>query len=93
VQSSGYAVRVKAIADKLLGADGLITARTKGLRDSIKRNEKDQLAYEARVEATQRRLLKQYQALDTTISQVKGSGSSLSQALDMLTATTKSLYK
>jgi flagellar hook-associated protein 2 len=92
-QGNGYAVRVKEAAAKLLGTDGVISMHTKGLRDSIKRNEKQQEAYETRVEMTKARLLKQYAALDKTVSQIKGAGSSLSQSLEMLTAQTKNLYK
>ena len=92
-QANGYAVRVKEAAAKLLGTDGVIGMHTKGLRDSIKRNEKQQLAYEARVEMTKARLLKQYAALDKTVGQIKGTGSSLTQSLEMLTAQTKNLYK
>lgn len=83
-KAQGFAVRVKNLADQLLSTDGTITSRTKGLRDSVKRNEDRQLALEKRVEMSKQRLLKQYTALDVSLSQINGIGSSLTQSLKSL---------
>lgn len=80
----GFAVRIKDLASQLVDSDGAITSRTKGLRDSIQRNEKQQEALEARVALAQARLMRQYTALDTQLSQLNGIGSALSQSLGAL---------
>src|SRR5690606_34081935 len=80
----GYALRFKDLANQLIGTDGAITARTKGLRDSIVRNERQQEALENRIAMTQARLMRQYTALDTQLGQMSGIGSTLSQALASL---------
>ncbi len=77
----GFAVRVKALASQLVASDGALTTRTQGLRDSITRNQTQQQKLEARVALTKARLLKQYGALDTQLSQMSGIGSSLTQSL------------
>jgi flagellar hook-associated protein 2 len=84
-KAQGFAVRVKNLADQMLSTDGTITSRTKGLRESVKRNEERALALEKRVEMTKQRLLKQYTALDVSLNQINGMGSSLTQALKSLT--------
>lgn len=77
----GFAVRVKTLASQMIASDGAITMRTQSLRDSIKRNQTDQANLEDRVALTKARLLKQYGALDTQLSQMSGIGSSLTQSL------------
>ena len=77
----GFAVRVKALASQLVASDGAITTRTQGLRESITRNQTQQQKLEDRVALTKARLLKQYGALDTQLSQMNGVGSSLTQSL------------
>jgi flagellar hook-associated protein 2 len=77
----GFAVRVKALASQLVASDGALTTRTQGLRDSITRNQTQQQKLEDRVALTKARLLKQYGALDTQLSQMSGVGSSLTQSL------------
>jgi flagellar hook-associated protein 2 len=77
----GFAVRVKAMADQLIASNGAITTHTQGLRDSITRNSTQQQMLEARVARTEARLTKQYSALDTTLAQISGVSSTLTQAL------------
>jgi flagellar hook-associated protein 2 len=81
----GFAVRVKTMADRMIGSSGAITSRTQSLRDSINRNSNDQQKLEDRVALTKARLLKQYNALDTQLGQISGTGSSLTQSLAALT--------
>jgi len=90
--AQGFAVRAKAMAASLVANDGAITARTKGLRDSIARNSTDQDKLEARIAMTEARLNKQYSALDAMMSRISGTNSSLTQSLDALTNLSKSLY-
>jgi len=89
----GFAVRVKAMAKQLIDTDGAISTRTKGLRDSITRNATQQQQLEDRVALTKARLLKQYSALDTTLSQISGVSSSLTQALAGLTTLNTAISK
>lgn len=91
--AQGFATRVKALASQLVASDGAITTRTKGLRESVTRNQTQQQKLEQRVEATKARLLKQYGALDTIMSQINATNSSLSQSLKALAAQTEAITK
>ncbi|RQP25242.1 flagellar filament capping protein FliD [Piscinibacter terrae] len=86
----GFAVRAKALATQLIGSGGAITTRTQSLRDSVTRNQKQQDDMEARVALTQARLTKQYGSLDTTLSKINATNSSLTQSLKALAAQTSS---
>ena len=74
------------MANQLIASDGAITSRTKGLRESVARNATQQERLEARVAATEQRLLKQYATLDTVIAQTSAANSALSQSLAALAA-------
>lgn len=87
----GFAVRAKSLAAALIASDGAITTRTKGLRDSITRNQAQQDALETRVALVQARLTKQYSALDTALSQINTTNSALTQALTSLANQNKAL--
>lgn len=89
----GFAVRAKALAAQLIGSDGAITTRTKSLRDSITRNQSEQDRLEKRVALVQQRLTKQYGALDTMMSRINTTNSSLTQALDALRAQSEAIAK
>jgi flagellar hook-associated protein 2 len=80
----GLALRYKALADGMLGIDGALTARSTGLRESIKRNERDQERLEDRVDRVRARLLRQYTALDSTVSQLTGLNNLVTQQLTAL---------
>jgi len=80
----GLALRIRDLGDTLTGSSGIVTSRTEGLRTRLKRNEEDQAAVEDRVERTRKRLLQQYQSLDTRMSTLNGQGSYVSQQLAML---------
>ncbi len=69
---NGLALGFKALADGMLGTDGALTARSEGLRASIKRNEKEQERLEDRINRVRERLLRQYSALDTSLNQLSG---------------------
>ncbi|HEX6707077.1 MAG TPA: flagellar filament capping protein FliD [Albitalea sp.] len=89
----GFAVRAKALAAKLVASDGSITTRTQSLRDSITRNQKDQDRLEKRVALVQARLTKQYGSLDTLMSQISTTNSSLTQSLKALAAQSEAIAK
>jgi flagellar hook-associated protein 2 len=89
----GFAVRVKTLANALIGNDGVITSRTKGLKDSIARNTHQQEQLEKRVQLMQDRLTKQYGALDVSLSKINAQNSSLSQALKALAAQTEGIAR
>jgi flagellar hook-associated protein 2 len=77
----GFAVRAKAMASQLIDSQGAISTHTQDLRNRITRNQTDQQRLTDRAALTKARLLKQYSALDTTLSQISGQSSSLTQAL------------
>jgi flagellar hook-associated protein 2 len=85
----GFAVRAKALAAQLIASGGAITTRTKGLRDRVARNQTEQQRLEDRVALVKQRLLKQYSALDTTLSRITGAGWSLPQSLAPLASLSK----
>jgi flagellar hook-associated protein 2 len=66
--NNGFGVRFSDLIDKLTRSDGLVSTRTAGLQSKLKRNQTDQEKMETRVAATQARLEKQYQALDTRMA-------------------------
>jgi flagellar hook-associated protein 2 len=80
----GCAVRAKSLASQLIASNGAITSRTSSLRDSIARNQDQQSKLEARVALIQARLTKQYSGLDTLLSQINATNSSLTQSLTAL---------
>ena len=86
-------MRVKALANQLIGVDGAITTRSRGLRDSITRNQAQQDQLEKRVALVQARLTRQYGALDTAISQINAVNSSLTQSLKALAAQSEAITK
>jgi len=89
----GFAVRAKALTSQMIASDGAITTHTKGLRDSIARNQTQQQKLEDRVALVQARLTKQYAALDTLMSQISTTNSSLTQALKGVATTSEAIAK
>lgn len=88
--AQGFGTRAKALGDVLLQSDGAIASRTKSLKDSITRNEKEQEKLNARTEATKARLLKVYNAMDSQIAGYKNTAASLSQTITAMEASWKS---
>lgn len=78
---SGFGHRFKALADGAVGTDGTLTSRASGLKDSIKRNEKDQQRYEDRIARTQARLMRQYSALDASLNKMNGLNTYITQQI------------
>ena len=78
---TGFGTRFKALADGVVGTDGLLTSRATGLRESIARNDKDQQRLEDRVRRVQERITRQYSALDTNLNQLTGLGNFVQQQI------------
>lgn len=79
--STGFGQRFKALTDGVVGTDGTLTSRSAGLRETIKRNEKDQQRQEDRVARVQARLERQYSALDTNLNKLNGLSSYVQQQI------------
>jgi flagellar hook-associated protein 2 len=78
---TGFGQRFKALSDGMLSADGPLSTRTNGLRDSISRNDKDQKRLEDRIARVQERLTRQYSALDNSLTRLNGLGSYVQQQI------------
>ncbi|MCM5679396.1 flagellar filament capping protein FliD [Schlegelella sp. S2-27] len=81
--NNGFAVRMKALTASLTRTDGLVTTRTDGLRASIRRNELQAEKYEARVALVEQRLLRQYSALDNSLTSLNGLSSYVNQQVTL----------
>jgi len=82
--SSGIVYRFNRLADQLLGVEGPLETRTTGIQSSIKSNTKRVNEIDDRLEQTRKRLMAQYQALDTTMSKASALGSYVTNQLNML---------
>ncbi len=86
--SSGFIDRFKDFATSILGAEGAFEGRTNSLRGQISLNQKSQDSMERRLDQTEQRLRRQYQALDTAMSSLGGTADYLSQQLSLIANTT-----
>ncbi len=75
----GFAKRFRVVASDILGIDGSLSTRTEGLNDKLRRNQKQQDRLEERLAQTQKRLEKQYSALDTQLGKLNGLSSYVTQ--------------
>ena len=66
--NNGFAKKMSTWADRLLGADGSLTGKTKAIKSQLALNQKDQNNVNDRLSATESRLRARYTALDTTMS-------------------------
>lgn len=80
----GFMTRFKALADNTLGIDGSFETRNASLQRMLTVNTKRQDAMEDRLEQKQKRLLAQYQALDTKMAQLSGLSSYVSQQMSLI---------
>ncbi len=65
----------------MLADDGAIEARTEGLNSRIERIDEQREALGRRLEALETRLLRQFNALDSLVSQLNNTSSFLTQQL------------
>lgn len=83
----GYAAQLDALAGELLGDSGPLDSRTDGLNATVTEIGKSRLAYESRLEATEKRLRARFTALDTLLSQLKATSDYLTNNLSKLPVT------
>ena len=77
--SQGYAYQLNNLAKSYLGAQGVLTGRTKGLNDSVKDIAKQKDAFNAKLVDIEARYRKQYTALDTALSSLTTTAAFLTQ--------------
>jgi flagellar hook-associated protein 2 len=66
--TDGIARRMRLFGDTVLGTDGMLTTRSKGLSSTLSANQKQQDVYTQRLESTEKRIRAQYTALDTKMA-------------------------
>ena len=79
--ANGLAVRLRALSDSLLSADGPLDSRQAGLRSLKTVNSSRQQALEDRVAATEKRLRAQYQTLDANMARLNSLQNYVSQQI------------
>ncbi len=79
--ANGFAVRFQSLTEKMTQTQGTVTTRSQGLRDSITRNDRETARLEARVAQTQARLVRQYGALDASLTKLNGLNSYITQQI------------
>lgn len=84
----GIAARFSALTDKLIGTDGLLPSRTKGLQTQIDAIKDQRDRINQKLETTEARLRKQYSALDSQLSSMQSTSNSLANALSALAKST-----
>jgi flagellar hook-associated protein 2 len=81
---TGVAVRFSKLAKSALGLGGALTSRTEGLKGELARNSKQQDDMQVHLDATQARLTKQYQALDTTMAKMSALSTYVTQQVALM---------
>ncbi|CAN7164209.1 flagellar filament capping protein FliD [Pseudoduganella sp. LjRoot289] len=84
--SQGYAYQMENLAKSFLGADGVLTGRTKGLNQSVKDIAKQKDAFNLKLVDIEARYRKQYTALDTALSSMSTTAAFLTQQFAKLNA-------
>lgn len=82
--SQGYAAQFDKFARKLLDAEGALSLRTDGINASIKTVNSNRERMEQRMVETEKRLRRQYTALDSMIASMNSTSAYLSQQLAAL---------
>lgn len=79
----GFGLKVKAFADGLLAATGLVSNKTSSIQASIKRNGLEQERVNDRAARMETRLLAQYNAMDANVGRLNGLGAFVSQQITL----------
>lgn len=87
--NSGIAVRLRAMADRVLGIEGSISTRSDGLRKRIDLNQDRQEMLEDRIVMIEKRLRAQYTALDKQMASLNSLSSYVTQQIAALTNSNK----
>ena len=82
--NTGIMVRFSTLATQSLGTDGSLQTRETGLQSELSRNSDQQASMQTHLDATQARLTAQYQALDTTMSQMSALSSYVTQQVTLM---------
>lgn len=77
--ADGIAVKIKALTTTLLSNDGFFKSKDDTLQLSLKRIGKDQQRVNEKVDAFEKRITRQYNALDTQLSTLNGLNAYISQ--------------
>ena len=83
-ENTGIAVRFANLANNAISVNGSLYSRADGLRGELSRNQTDQDNMQTHLDQTQARLTAQYQALDTTMSQMSALSSYVSQQVSLM---------
>jgi flagellar hook-associated protein 2 len=79
--NDGFAQKLRALGDQVLGTDGSLAARTTGLNSTLKDNQERQDNITDRMTATEKRLRAQYTALDKSMAQLSNLQGYVSQQI------------
>jgi len=82
--TDGFATRLYGLSDGFLESDGIIESRTEGLTAQIEGIGDDREALNNRLELLETRLFRQFNALDSLLSQLSSTSNFLSQQLSNL---------
>lgn len=83
-EETGLAVKLGALLEPYLSTDGIFDARSASLRTFIDDINDRREALNLRLEALQKRYMKQFNALDSLLAQLQGTSNFLSQQLSRL---------
>ena len=83
-ENTGIAVRFANLGQNAITVNGTLYSRADGLRGELSRNQTEQDNMQTHLDATQARLTAQYQALDTTMSQMSALSSYVSQQVSLM---------
>ena len=87
--TDGYAVRLFNLVEGFLDSDGIIEAKEEGLNDRIEGFTEQREDLAERLISLEERLLRQFTALDSLISQLTNTSNFLTQQLDNLPGATR----
>lgn len=85
----GFGVRFQALARSIVGTDGMLPARTKGLQAQIDQINKQEERLNTRLLDVEKRLRRQYTALDTQLQNMQSTSNTLENALKQLPGASK----
>lgn len=79
--AQGFGEKLKSFADGFAGTSGTLTSRTESLRESVKRNTKEQDRVNERATRAEARYLKQYNAMDAMVGQLNSLNAFVTQQI------------
>jgi flagellar hook-associated protein 2 len=82
--SSGFASQIASSITSILGSGGVLTARTDGLTQTIKSDDKSIAALEVRMSTIEARYRAEFSAMDATVASLTSTGTFLTQQLASL---------